>query len=836
MKKFLFSMVACGLSSMAAAVEPYYEYETCTNYPQYNYTQCTLFRFLDGSAPSKNDCESYVAGLNYPPSVCSQGSGGWYLGYWDAGGICNQGNGHCTAQEKPFTVTHIFSKYCELTDGLNTEDLSKRLCQGSTDSCCPINDRFFPAPPSCPSEGERGNPVNVLTGTKKEVIELLPATSLPPLSATFDSTQFSPREESALHPLLSLPPSFGKTWQSSMHHRLIAYNKSGLDHLARAVRGGQPWVGFKRDEQGNYSTPSVTDWRLERLNGSGWRLTDTRAAVMETYNTAWRQIGATSAAGATQVYTYSTSMIDGQAPVAGLLIGVSDHFGRSISLFYELGSNNWGARIYRIIGADGQETRIGYDGENNVASITWPDGNIKQFLYERPDLPWALTGSVDEAGQRYSNFDYDPLGRAISTEHASGSDKHSVTWTKAPNWGATDSWDPNLHIYWRDHYWTMPEGMEVTGPLGDTTTLQTTPVHGMPRPASSTQPGGSGCDASSSSLRYDSNGNVTSRVDFNGRRSCHAYKADRNVETYRVEGLVEADACPADLASYQISGDLPADAPQRKITTEWHPLWNLKVRKAEPKLITTTVYNGYVDPVDPAHPTLDCAAGAPLLPDGSKIAVVCKRYEQSTNDETGNLGTAALPIDTRSWSYSYNQYGQMVTETDPRNKTTTSEYWPAPTSFVGDVGHTLGDLVIVTNALGQKTQYTEYNKRGQPLTIQAPNGSIEKREYHMRGWLTKVVTTPAGSNSTLTTLNEYYPTGLLKQVTQPDGSFTAYFYDAAHRLTSVKDTAGNTVAYELDNMGNVTKETYTDLQQVVFKTIERSYDALGRLQSIQGAP
>lgn len=35
----------------------------------------------------------------------------------------------------------------------------------------------------------------------------------------------------------------------------------------------------------------------------------------------------------------------------------------------------------------------------------------------------------------------------------------------------------------------------------------------------------------------------------------------------------------------------------------------------------------------------------------------------------------------------------------------------------------------------------------------------------------------------------------MKRVTQPDGSYTAYRYDAAQRLTGIDDNAGNRIRY-----------------------------------------
>jgi YD repeat-containing protein len=66
--------------------------------------------------------------------------------------------------------------------------------------------------------------------------------------------------------------------------------------------------------------------------------------------------------------------------------------------------------------------------------------------------------------------------------------------------------------------------------------------------------------------------------------------------------------------------------------------------------------------------------------------------------------------------------------------------------------------------------------------------------------------------------------GQLKKVTNPDGSFIGYTYDAAHRLTAITNTSGNTLHYTLDLMGNVTKEEMKNSLGVAIATKSRVFD------------
>jgi YD repeat-containing protein len=391
----------------------------------------------------------------------------------------------------------------------------------------------------------------------------------------------------------------------------------------------------------------------------------------------------------------------------------------------------------------------------------------------------------------------------------------------------------------REHHFQPPPIIQVTAPY--TVTAMSAAVAGnVPVSTGQSQSAGSGSPASSTALTYDASGNVASFDNFAGYRSCFAYDDTRNLPLITLEGLAggsNGKACPASLASYTPSA---ADAahPERKTTTVWHPDWVLKAQEAAPKKITTWVYNGQPDPI--VGGTASCAPSTATLPDGKPIAVLCARYEQATTDTTGALGlSATVSGATRAWTYTYNQYGQVLTETTPKQSatdtlshTTTYTYY-ATTSFTGASGVTMGDLQTLTNPLGQVTRYTAYDKAGRLLSSTDPNGTVTSMTYTPRGWLQSQTVTPA-SGAALTTTYAYWPTGLLQTVTMPDASTLNYSYDAAHRLTDVVDGTGNKVHYVLDNVGNRTSEQVSDASGNLAASVARVFDALNRVQSQTG--
>jgi RHS repeat-associated protein len=155
---------------------------------------------------------------------------------------------------------------------------------------------------------------------------------------------------------------------------------------------------------------------------------------------------------------------------------------------------------------------------------------------------------------------------------------------------------------------------------------------------------------------------------------------------------------------------------------------------------------------------------------------------------------------------------------------TTYQYYTCST------GSKCGQVQTIQNPMGQVTTFSAYNAYGQPLTITDPNGVQTTLAYDLREHLTlsQVGTEP--------TNYYYWPIGLLKQVTRPDGSTLQFTYDGAHRLTTITDTLGNYIQYTLDALGNRTTETTLDSSGASHWTNNRIFNTLSELyQDIDNA-
>ncbi|MGH8108576.1 MAG: hypothetical protein ACREO1_07655, partial [Arenimonas sp.] len=149
-----------------------------------------------------------------------------------------------------------------------------------------------------------------------------------------------------------------------------------------------------------------------------------------------------------------------------------------------------------------------------------------------------------------------------------------------------------------------------------------------------------------------------------------------------------------------------------------------------------------------------------------------------------------------------------------------------------------GDLWKVTNALNQTSETLVYDGAGRPLSMKDANNVIADMEYNARGWLTARKTRGsdnASETDDVITRMEYDAAGLVSKVTQADGDFINFNYDAAHRLTGISDALNNSITYILDNAGNREVEKTNDSGDNLTRNLSRVYDTLGRLQASKNA-
>ncbi|HVL34601.1 MAG TPA: DUF6531 domain-containing protein [Burkholderiales bacterium] len=528
---------------------------------------------------------------------------------------------------------------------------------------------------------------------------------------------------------------------------------------------------------GNFSDPAHATAYVRRADGRSYAFTKTAAgAWVSPVRTGGRLDEVLDVNGARTGWTYvgeeaaATERYDAN----GRLVAIDHHGGGSLVLAYDAAG-----RLERVTDPTGRSLRLTYDAAARVrllqdpgggaitydydsagrlTTVTYQDGSTRRYHYEGAGLP--LGGITDERGVRFATFTYDGILRAIASEHAGGVGRVTFAY---PTSGTVTSFTDAFGVA-RGYGYTVSRGTVLPGAF--------------------TGPACPECGPAATS--YDAGGFVAARIDWNGVRTDYQHDSFRR-ETSRTEGLTASGG---------------ATPQTRSVRTEWHPELRLPMRIAEPLRLTTNAYD----------------------PDGSLCGArgaLCARTVHATSDGSGSLGFSAAPVGApRTWTYTYNHNGSVLTADGPRTDVADI------TSYAYDAQ---GNLAAVTNALGQVTTFGAHNAHGQPLEIIDPNGVVTVLAYDARQRLAS--RTIAGE----TTVYQYDAAGQLVRVTLPDGSFVGYVYDAARRLIGMHDNAGNRIAYTLDASGNRTREDVLDPAGQLAQTRARIYSNLNRLLREFGA-
>ena len=500
------------------------------------------------------------------------------------------------------------------------------------------------------------------------------------------------RSNGYLQQAAGIPPTTWDVWYHTYSRRILLPNDSPLLlGIAQRENGDMRSFGLDGKELMNLSSgPS----RLEKLtdgagNLSGWRYTAADLAV-ELYNATGQLTQMMSRRGLNQFMTYSDAATPPAiAPGSGLLITITDDFGRMIRLTYDAQK-----RLSTATGIVSAATPVGdvyaysYDVAGNLSQVTMPDAKTRTYVYERTDLPRLLTGIIDENNVRFSTFAYDTEGFATNSKHVGDVYQYAFT-------------------HQDDSYGNR--SVSITDPLGVVYTYRYELRGGALRPYNIRRQCAT-CGDSNSATVNDSNGNVTSRTDFRGYKTTYTFDMTRNLETRRVEALLS---------------DGSSTSATRTISTEWHPMYRFPTRIAEPLRLTTLTYD---------------AAGNLLT----------KRL-QSTTDANGSLAFAATTQGTpRSWTYTYTPtFGRVLTVDGPRTDVvdvTTYAYYADNDGCAG----CRGQVRTLSNALNHVTTYDSYDANGRVTQITDANGVVTTMTYHPRGWLNSR-TVNAGQPSAETT-------------------------------------------------------------------------------------
>lgn len=455
------------------------------------------------------------------------------------------------------------------------------------------------------------------------------------------------------------------------------------------------------------------------------------------------------------------------------LVSATDLTGRKLS--FEYGSDG---RLSGVRQPDGALVSYAYDANRNLASATYPDGAVKTYHYNEVGLsdagdPHALTG-ISENGQRYASYGYESKGRVRLSQFHTASGPVGVT--QLAYTGGTQ--------------------VQVIGYYGESRAYTVSSTSGYRRATAMSASDGSTSSTLTGALvqEYRDKLNTATRYE---------YAADKTYSTVKYEAYgtaLERRRVTSRNAAYRVDSlSIQAKVGGAYVPKQAHAY----TYNARNQVLTYTVS----DPVTSASRTTTRTYCEQVDVDNGDCPFVgLVKSEDGPRTDVSDVT-----------SYVYRMVDDAACATSP----TTCAYRK-------------GDLWKVTNAAGQVSEILRYDGAGRVLTSKDVNGITTHSEYDDAGRMTASKVRGANDASETDdriTRIEYWTNGLVKKVTQPDGSYTSYAYDGAHRLTSIADAEGNTITYTLDGAGNRTAEQVKDDQGALMRSLSRTYNALGHLQS-----
>ena len=670
----------------------------------------------------------------------------------------------------------VSGSHCERND--NRPEVGKNLG-------CPVKDI---------GQCSAGNPINIQMGNKYQVETDYVGTGPNPLVfkrfynslagrdarsnglyrfAASDGTApiraaLDPSQESGVRAMAT--DSIGASWRHTYHRALVEYATPTLRTVSMYRQDGRMFL-FSENAGSWHADGDINFVLSEQTSGdltTGWTVV-TPTDETETYNAGGQLVAIEDRNGTTVTLSYDSG---------GRLASATDHFGKTLSFGYESdyqSGTEWFEdptlvnQIKTMTDPLGQVYEYEYFDDGTLTKVTYPDLTFRQYGYNDVSgrWPFVLTSIIDENGDQYATFEYTGGGLARASHRGQGADVV----------GRIDvTYDfPGAPPY---YYVTGISVVEAQGmPEERSYTVDPSFVLGVSKMSSLSRTG------ANESRTYDANGNVETHNDRNGVQLYREYNS-RNLETLRRE----ANGTPV----------------QREITTTWHPTYRLKDIVTEPMRTIDHDYYANGDLQRITVTSLNVSGTEDLSTDGNR---------------------------TRSWSYTYNGFGQVTSIDGPRVDVAdviTLDYYDEPACPAGD--GKCGQLEFFVNAAGHRTDFNEYFADGRLKTMTDPNGLVAEYEYDSRRRLTKI-TESGGASQRITNFN-YDAAGQVDSVTFPDGLVLDYEWTTAHLLDHVIDNLGNRIDYEYNAHGERTAEHLVDSNSVIRRAVEKTFDQLGFVDAV----
>jgi len=447
------------------------------------------------------------------------------------------------------------------------------------------------------------------------------------------------------------------------------------------------------------------------------------------------------------------------------LVMITDYYGRRIILEYDELSGN----VSGVITPLGQITYT-YGRADTLVRVAYPDDTYRVYHYENDQFPHLLTGITDERGIRYATYEYDGIGRVISSGHAGGVGRKTLEYVGDTLTKVTDSrGNTTTYTYTADAAFSKIVGVARDG-------VETTKNYP---------------DISQDRLRR-----LQSETDENGVITSYSYDGTR------ISGRTEA----------------VGTSQQRHSSYEYDARFHNKATKISRPSVISTV------PGDPCAEGVDCFIETYTYDDfGNRTSVTLNGFRPDGASVTRSI----------SYQYNgpLNQLSRIDGPRTDVEDITVFDYYPNDPSEAfnrGRLQRITGPAGIV---LRNNIQYTA---TGKVLSEDRPNGISLTYTYYAGNDRLETLTETSGGVSRTTrwtylatgeveTITQADGTAL--------ATTTRLVYDDARRLTGMIDQLGNHIDYVLDTEGNRIDEKLFDSAGVLYKSVQQTFDIYNRLDT-----
>lgn len=485
----------------------------------------------------------------------------------------------------------------------------------------------------------------------------------------------------------------------------------------------------------------------------------------------------------------------------GRIATITDRNGNTMQFGYADGL------LTTIIDSAARLTRLAYDANSKLSTITAPDGQSYRFAVVGDRL--ELVGAA-YPGARYWDYTYDANGFLLSKMDPNG---NLTTYTYDDQYRVLTSTDPEGRV------------RSINYPASDAPVMTSELVEkdgGVWRYTYDTTSGDLLAKADPqgniTSYTYDTAGNKLSETGPDGGVTSHTY----------------------DEFGHQLSSTDPTGQTTSYTYNEFGQTTSLTDAAGGVTAYSYDERGNLLTITDPVGAqtgyTYDAAGRV------SSVSDAAGGITRMEYDAAGNLARITDPAGATT-SMTYDAAGRLLSQTDPQGGVTTFTYDAA------------GNLIATTDPLGGITTAT-FDANGNRIRQTDANGNATYYEYNAQGQVVKSIdalgqittygyggstgcTTCSGGVDKLTALTdanghatafEYNNLGRLLREIDPLGNQTSYAYDAKGNLTAKTDANGATIRYTYDALGRLVKKVYPDNSEESF-----SYDARGNLLTATNA-